>query len=133
MAKGDSECSSHKLTPHFAGTERVPLGLRQTGGAAISAIIPASRTIARGWGSWRTPSQPSRSTQWKSGTHGGTRARGSRRVASGRTAQLWTIVKGGGEGGGEEGGSEGIVPQGQTRPTFKLLGDHVVIEPIINF
>jgi len=22
---------------------------------------------------------------------------------------------------------------GQTRPTFKLLGDHVVIEPIINF
>ena len=94
MAKGDSECSSHNLTPHFAGTERVPLGLRQTGGAAISAIIPASRTIARGWGSWRTPSQPSRSTQWKSGTHGGTRARGSRRVASGRTAQLWTIVKG---------------------------------------
>ena len=42
-------------------------------------------------------------------------------------------MKGGGEGGGEEGGSEGIVPQGQTRPTFKLLGDHVVIEPIINF
>ena len=104
MAKGDSECSSHNLTPHLAGTERVPLGLRQTGGAAISAIIPASRTIARGWGSWRTPSQPSRSTQWKSGTHGGTRARGSWRVASGRTAQLWTIVKGGGEGGGEEGG-----------------------------
>ena len=97
MAKGDSECSSHNLTPHFAGTERVPLGLRQTGGAAISAIIPASRTIARGWGSWRTPSQPSRSTQWKSGTHGGTRARGSRRVASGRTAQLWTIVKGEGK------------------------------------
>jgi len=33
----------------------------------------------------------------------------------------------------KKGGSEGIVPQGQTRPTFKLLGDHVVIEPIINF
>ena len=94
----------HISPSHFAGAERVSLGLWQTGGEAVSAVIPPSWAIARGW-SWRSPPQPSWSTEWQSGTHGGTRAGRSRGVASCWTPQLWTIVKG---EGGEEGWGVGV-------------------------
>ena len=82
------------MIPSIAGAQRIPLGLRQTWGTTISAIISASRAITRSCRRWRSASQPSWATEWKSGAHGGAGAGRSWRLASCGATQLRTIVKG---------------------------------------
>ena len=109
------------MIPSIAGAQRIPLGLRQTWGTTISAIISASRAITRSCRRWRSASQPSWATEWKSGAHGGAGAGRSWRLASCGATQLRTIVKGRCEGG-----------ELRTILTIPLDRWLVVIQPIID-
>ena len=110
------------IIPSIAGAQRIPLGLRQTWGTTISAIIPASRAITRSCGRWRSASQSPWTTEWKSGAHGGAGSGRSWRLASCGTTQLRTIVKG------------EVCEEGELRTILTIPLDRwlVVIQPIID-